>query len=180
MLRAAFLVLGLLFFAQGAPSQKPEPEPQLMQSLLSEVRQLRQDLQTSAIAARRAQIVIYRLHEEETAVERAQERLDQAKTALAQMQAQRNYETAQIARCEEMRTHVENENERSQYDNAISEMRARLDASALEEQELQIKQTELEADLRIEQAKLERLQYLLDQLDRDLENFALQASSGLK
>jgi HAMP domain-containing protein len=86
-----------------------------MQALLSEIRQLRQDLQVAAIAARRAQIVIYRLPEQEMAVERATERLENAKSALAQIQMQHKYNAENLKRLEENEDRFENEQERKQY-----------------------------------------------------------------
>ena len=62
MLRPALLALSLLLFSSTTPGQATPTESPTLQALLAEIRQLRQDLQTSAIAARRAQILIYRLH----------------------------------------------------------------------------------------------------------------------
>jgi len=55
---------------------------------LEELRQPRQDLQLVAGAARKAQILIYRLYLQGAAVERATKRVDAAKSALAQSEAQ--------------------------------------------------------------------------------------------
>jgi chromosome segregation ATPase len=176
MLRISSVALVLLLFVPAAPCQKVDPESPTMQALLSEIRQLRQDLQTAAIAARRAQIVIYRLHEQEMAVERATERLENAKTSLGQIQMQQKYDAEQLKRFEEIKARVENEQERKQYDDAISNIRSRSESSEAEVQELQSKKFDLEQQLRIEEAKLQQLQDQLDRLDKDLENSALQAS----
>ena len=61
MTRMSLIVLGFLLLRPALPSQNIEPEPQAMQAVLLEVRGLRHDLQVAAIAARRAQILIYRL-----------------------------------------------------------------------------------------------------------------------
>jgi hypothetical protein len=70
MLRPAVLALSLLLFSSSALGQATPTESPTLQAVLAEIRQLRQDLQTSAIAARRARILIYRLHVQEAAAAR--------------------------------------------------------------------------------------------------------------
>jgi len=163
MLRISSVALVFLFFVPAAPCQKVDRQSEPLQALLSEIRQLRQDLQVAAIAARRAQIVIYRLHEQEMAVERATERLESAKPELAQIQVQHKYNAENLKRLEENKDRFENEQERKQYTDEMSNIKDREEA--------------LQEQLKIEQAKLQQLQDQLDRLDKDLENAALQAST---
>jgi hypothetical protein len=163
MLRISSVALVFLFFVPAAPCQKVDRQSEPLQALLSEIRQLRQDLQVAAIAARRAQIVIYRLHEQEMAVERATERLENAKSELAQIQVQHKYNAENLKRLEENKDRFENEQERKQYTDEMSNIKDREEA--------------LQEQLKIEQAKLQQLQDQLDRLDKDLENAALQAST---
>jgi chromosome segregation ATPase len=177
MIRPATVVVTFLLLCPTAFSQKSESDPQTMQAVLSEIRQLRHDLQTAAIAARRAQIVIYRLHEETVAVERASGRLENTKNTLAQMQMQEEYQAAEIKRIEEYRDHAENEQQRKQLDDSATQFKEQMDAWVTQELQLRGKESEQEADFRAEQAKLERLEDELDRLDRDLEQTAVQASN---
>ena len=163
MLRISSVALVFLFFVPAAPCQKVDRQSEPLQALLSEIRQLRQDLQVAAIAARRAQIVIYRLHEQEMAVERATERLENAKSELAQIQVQHKYNAENLKRLEENKDRFENEQERKQYTDEMSNIKDREEA--------------LQEQVKIEQAKLQQLQDQLDRLDKDLENAALQAST---
>jgi hypothetical protein len=87
--------------------------------MLAEIRQLRQGLQTSAIAARRAQILIYRLHEQEAAVAHASQRLDEAKSSAEQLRARRKYQEIQIKQYETMKDRAENAAQRQQFEDAI-------------------------------------------------------------
>jgi len=146
--------------------------------LLSEVRQLRHDLQTSAIAARKAQIVIYRLHVQEAAVARASERLEETKTGLEQLRARSKYQAMQIKRFEDMKDSTEDAAQRKQFDDAIADLKTQMEAWASEEQELQPKELELEQQLRIEQAKLDQLESELDRLDQAVMNAALEVASA--
>lgn len=91
MNRSSLFVLGLLLFPTVCLGQATPGDSQTLQALLSEVRQLRKDLQTATIAAQRAQILIYRLLGQEAAVARASQRLDEVREKLAGFQAQRNY-----------------------------------------------------------------------------------------
>jgi hypothetical protein len=91
MFRLSFVALILLLFVPNAVGQRVDRESETMQALLSEIRELRRDLQAAAVAARRAHIVIYRLHEQEMAVERATKPWENAKSAVVQTQVQRKY-----------------------------------------------------------------------------------------
>ena len=172
MIRSAVLSMLSFLLCFPAFSQNTEAERPTMETLLSEIRQLRHDLQTAAIAARRAQIVIYRLHEQTQAVDRASEIFENSKTALAQMQEQKEYQAAQIKRFEEMEDQAENEQQRAQFESTIARFKDQLEAWEQQEQDLRLKVSAQEADLRDEKAKQERLEQQLDQLDHDLEETA--------
>jgi chromosome segregation ATPase len=178
MLRPAVLVLSLLLFSSPARGQASPTESPTLQAVLAEIRQLRQDLQTSAIAARRAQILIYRLHAQETAAAHASQQLNEAKSAIEQLRARRKYYEFQIKQDEGMRDHAENATQRKQFEDAITELKAQMEEWVPEEQEAQMRETELEQQSRIEQAKLGQLQDELDRLDQAVMNAALHAASA--
>jgi hypothetical protein len=96
MNRSSLFVLNLLLFSSACFGQTTPGDSQTLQALLSEVRQLRQDLQTTTIAGQRAQILIYRLEGQEAAVARASQRLDEARDKLARIQEQRKQEVSEI------------------------------------------------------------------------------------
>jgi hypothetical protein len=164
MLRPSVLALSLLLFSSPALGQATPTDSQTLQALLSEIRQLRQDLQTSAIAARRAQILIYRLHVQEAAVAQASQSLDEAKSSIEQLRVNRKYQEIQFKRYQDMKDRAENGVQRQQFEDTITELKAQMEASVSEEQEVQIREMELERQSRIEQAKLDQLQ---EELDRD-------------
>jgi chromosome segregation ATPase len=178
MLRPTVLALSLLLFSSPALGQTTPTESQTLQALLAEIRQLRQDLQTSTIAARRAQILIYRLHVQEAAVAHASQRLDEAKSSIEQLRAGRKYQEFQIKRYEDMRDRAENATQRQQLEGAITELKAQMEALVPEEQEVQMRESELEQQSRIEQAKLDRLQDELDRLDQAVMNAALHTPNA--
>jgi hypothetical protein len=177
MLRPTVLALSLLLFSSPALGQTTPTESQTLQALLAEIRQLRQDLQTSAIAARRAQILIYRLHVQEAAAARASQRLDEAKSSIEQLRAGRKYQEFQIKRYEDMRDRTENAPQRKQLEDAIGELKKQMEAAVSEEQEAQVRETELELQSRIEQARLDQLEGELDRLDQAVMNAALHTAA---
>src|SRR5437660_8791303 len=83
-----------------AMAQSASPDTQLTQALLTEIRQLRQDLQTTAVTIQRVQIVMYRLQAETAAVNRATQRLDDARTRCNQAQTQHKMMNTEVERFE--------------------------------------------------------------------------------
>jgi hypothetical protein len=91
MIRSVVLVVSSLLLSSAAVCQSQAcPEAETMQSLLTEVRQLRQDLQTVSVAARKAQILIYRWYVQEAIVRQVSENLNNTKTALDAMRTSRD------------------------------------------------------------------------------------------
>jgi len=70
MHRSCLLIPVLLLISAPVFGQSTSTDSQTLQALLAEVRQLRHDLQTTTIAAQRAQILLYRLQGQEAAVAR--------------------------------------------------------------------------------------------------------------
>ena len=101
MNRSSFLVLGLLSFSTTCFGQTTPTDSQTLQALLSEIRLLRQDLETTTIAAQRAQILIYRLQGQEAAVARVSQRLDDARDKLARIQEERKHVAGDVKQTED-------------------------------------------------------------------------------
>jgi len=163
--------LGSTAFAQTNPN-----DPDTLKALLTEVRQLRQDLRTTTVAAQRAQILIYRAQAQESVVRRMQERVDDTRSKLGQIQSEQRNRAASIKRIEEKKSRSDTPaNEQKELEDALPQIKARFDADANKEQETQAKLIEAEEQLRLEQAKLSGLQDQLDRLEKIVEN-----SSGPK
>lgn len=178
MLRTTYLALGFLLFSPCSFAQTTPTESQTLQALLVEVHQLRQDLQTAATAARRAQILIYRLYAQEAAVARALQRHDEAKSMLDQLQSQKKWSALQIREYEDARDSAENATERKRLDDLISHFRSEMEAMAPVEQEAQTKEMELAEQSRTEEAKLDQLHDELDRLDRAVTSAAFRPGSA--
>ena len=179
MHRSCLLILGLLLIAAPVLGQSASTDSQTLQSLLTEVRQLRHDLQTTTIAAQRAQILLYRLQGQEVGVARALQRLDDARARLTEIQAARVRLTSDIKQHEDFISHAENSpGERKQIEDLLPRLKTNLTSLESEEQQRQTRQMEAEDQLRQERAKLSGLQDQLDRLEKTLESSSQQAGAN--
>ena len=177
MCQAMILFASLLCLSSLAPCQTVDPQTKTMEAVLSEIRQLRQDLQVAATAARKAQIVIYRLHVQAGIVERATERVDGVKRELTLIENQKRYQAEQLKRLKEMREQEGNEENKKRLEASMDSYEENLAGWGAREEELQTQRIELESQLRAEQAKWARLDEELDRLENELERTAIQASA---
>jgi chromosome segregation ATPase len=171
MNRSPLFALGLLLSSTACFGQTTPGDSQTLQALLSEVRQLRQDLQTTTIAAQRAQILIYRLQGQEAAVARASQRLDEAREKLARIQDERKHVAADVKQHEDFISNTENPpTERKEVDAVLPRLKTKLESLESEEQQRQTREIETEQQLRAEEVRLSDLRDQLDRLDKTLEN----------
>src|ERR1700682_4447727 len=127
MNRSSLFVLGLLLFSAACFGQTTPADSQTLQALLSEVRQLRQDLQTTNIAGPTAKNLIYRLQGQEAAVARASQRLDEAREKLARIQDERKHVAADVKRQEDFISNTENPpTQRKEAEGVLPRLKTRL------------------------------------------------------
>ena len=160
------LTYGLALFLNGAFAQALLPDSQATQTVLTEIRQLRHDLHTTAATIQRVQIVMYRLQAEAALMDRATQRLDQAHAGCSQGQMQRKRLAAQIEQAETRKRNAQNPSDQRAAEEMLSNLKDSDEMWASQEQECQIEQTEAETQFRAEQAKMNDLQAQLDKLDR--------------
>jgi len=179
MHRSCLLILGLLFISAPVFGLSTSTDSQTLQALLAEVRHLRHELQTTTIAAQRAQILLHRLQGQEAAVARASQRLDDARAAFAETQSSRTKLTSDIKQHEDFVSHTENPPaDRTQIEDLIPQLKAKLASLENEEQQRQTREMEAEDQLRAERAKLSELQERLDLLEKVLESSGQQAGTN--
>src|ERR1700719_3128229 len=106
MKRLSFLPLALLFVSTAFAQTNPA-DSDTLKALLTEVRQLRQDLRTTTVAAQRAQILVYRTQAQESVVRRLQERVDDARSKLAQIQSELKRLTQAVKQDEDLLDHTD-------------------------------------------------------------------------
>jgi hypothetical protein len=158
----------LLLLSVPAVAQTASPDTQLTQALLTEIRQLRQDLQTTAATIQRVQIVMYRLQAQTTAMNRATQRLDDARRNCNQAQFQRKMTTDEIARNEERQRNAQNPTDRKVAEEMLPRLKSNLEMFTSQEQQCRATEADADSLFRAERAKTSELEDQLDKLDKVL------------
>jgi hypothetical protein len=167
-----YRVICLVLFAAPGLAQTASPDSQLTQALLTEIRLLRQDLQTAAVTIQRVQIVMYRLQAQTTLMARATQRLDDARSKSSQAQVQRKNMATQVQQTEDRQPNIQNPTERKDVEQQLlPRLKANLEMWTNEEQQCQVREADAETQFRLEQAKLSELQDQLDKLDKVLAGY---------
>src|SRR5438094_1740665 len=171
MNRLTLIGVGILLISPDCFGKSTPGDSQTLHALLSKVRQLRQDLQTTTIAGQRAQILIYRLQGQEAAVARASQRMDEARDKLARIQDERKHVAADVKQQEDFTSNLENPaTQRKELEGVVARSKARLESLESQEQQLQTREIDAEQQLRAEEVRLGDLRDQLDRLDKALEN----------
>jgi len=168
MRRAWFLLLALFVVPTVAFGQSITPDSHTLQEMLSEIRQLRKDLQTTSVASQRAQILLYRLQSQQAAVARAQQRTDEIRSRLADAQDRVRHFTSEIERDESSLNESQSPVDRQQVEGMLAAAKRELESQKATEQDWETKEAEAVQSLRSEESKLSGLEEQLDRLDNDL------------
>src|SRR5437588_11997734 len=174
MRRSFLFVFCFLFLSACGLGQSTANDPQGMQALVAEVRQLRKDLQTTNGNALKAQVLLYRLQVQEATVGRVAQHLGEVRSHLAETQAHRRDAAAALKRSEEFLENAAaseiSPEQRKQFEFEISRLKGELESLSAEEQQRQTAEMEAEEQLRTEQAKLSGLEERVDRLENELGN----------
>ena len=164
-----FLGIGLALFADLAFGQTTPTEAETLRSLLSEVQQLRQTLEITAVTAQRMQITLYRLQIQALAVSQATQRLDEARSKVAEAERWRQRRAWRVEDAEKIyQSHKEDQRERAAIEWDLHRAKKELERRTSEEQQLRTIESEASAQVQAEQAKLSDLQDGLERLDKTL------------
>lgn len=167
MHRFSFFPLSLLLFTAIGYCQTPSTESQALQDLVGEIRQLRQDLR----ALERAQILIGRLQIQQAVVGRVLQRLDDARSKFAAMQAMRRNLATRIKNSQDSQNDPKGTaQQQKETEDLLKQLNAQLELAMSEESERQTTMTECEEQVRVEQARLSAFQEQLDQFDGALKD----------
>lgn len=170
-MRTSLVLVVVMLSSSFVLGQSSSRDTQALESMAKELRQLRQDLVTTTVAAQRVQIVLYRLQGQESVVERAAQRRDLARDRLNDTESQVKRATAEVQRAEDDATQSESATERKQLQEALPRLKADLETWRHLQQQQQASEADAEEQLRSEQAKLSELESFLDKLDKSLSEF---------
>jgi len=160
----------LLFASSAALAQSGDS--QTLQSLLQEVRQLRQDMHGLTVVAQRVHILLYRVQLQDDATKKAAQRYDQASARLRD--ADRAYSDAAngLKSVEERLPSLQNQKERDEAEAFVRDVKRRLEVLSQDRSLAQAAESSAASDFKVEQEKLAELQQRLDQLERQLETLS--------
>ena len=167
LLRAGLLagVSAILAAAQGQPETTQDSA---LQALLKEVRALRVAIEQSNRIAPRIQIVVARMQTQEERVRNASRRLQDVRDKLADTVSRRAKDAQNIKAIESQQSLVVDPNARKQFENDVAGFKSEDEALAAVEQQLRAQESEANAELTREQARLDEANDSLNALQRAL------------
>ena len=143
----------------------------LTQTLINEIRALRQDLEATNVTSQRVQIALYRLQSQTAIVNTAQQRIDAARARLTETSSVRKNLAMQLQMAEDSARNSTDEQKKVLADE-VPRVKAGMEMLTTEEAVRQSAVVDAESQLRTEQARLADLQSLLDRLDKALDELA--------
>lgn len=173
MRRAFFCMTALLAISACAFGQAASSDTQTLQALLSEVRELRQDLRVSLNRTQGIQILLARLQLQEGAVTRASDHLNDARQKLFETHVRQRELSSELKRTEEALNTADNPADNPQdLQDRIKHIKSDLEIAGNIAQQQQTTETQAEQQLRDEQDKLSVIEGQLDELIRTMGSTA--------
>ena len=179
MFRLSFLPLVLLLVFTPALGQTTSKDSQTLQALLTEVRQLRQDLEATALVTHKVQILLYRLQTQNATVARLWRSVEEAHADVNQMEDERTKLAADIKQHEEFISNTANASgDRKAVEDALPGLKEKLLSLDNQLQQVQEKESAAQEQLHSQQAKLERLEADFDLLAKSFETSQATANDS--
>lgn len=163
MLRSFFVLVLLSVIVGTAAAQTKPTDSQNLEAILGEIRQLRQNLRTATMAAQRAQILVYRFQMQDAVVRHLQDRIEDTRSKLAQIQHEEKRLTTAAKQMEQSQDQSESPKDKKELEDTIARIKAGVENQSNLEQKTQARL------IRIEQAKLSTLQDEFERLDKKLQ-----------
>ena len=165
---ALFVSLTLALFSPSARAQSSSGDSRTLVSILEELHKLREDLQTTSAASQRSQILLYRVRLEMDAVERLNQRLEQAHRQVAAAKNELNHFLELKKRDEDALDATSDAVRRKELEDDQAMVSNRLEQIKDNLPDAESREAAISGDLRIEQGKLAELEEQLDRLDKQL------------
>ena len=179
MFRLSFLPLVLLVVSTPALGQTNSKDSPTLQALLTEVRQLRQDLEATALVTHKLQILLYRLQTQNTTVTRLSRSVDDAHSEVNQLKNERDKLAADIKQAEDfVSSNLNASGDRKSVEDALPGLKEKLLSLDNQLQEVQEKESAAQEQLRSQEAKLERMEADFDRLEKSFETSQAPANDS--
>lgn len=167
-------MVSLLVLASAALAAQTS-DSQTLQAILEELRQLRQELAGTTMAAQRVQIVLYRLQIQRDAVKSTEQRHDQAAARVNDAERARLEAANGLKSAEDKLASVADDSQRPPAEAQVHEMKRRVEMWTRDEADRRAVEIAADSELKREQAILADLQQKLDELERQLQGNAARA-----
>lgn len=142
---------------------------QVLQALLSEVRQLRLTLQRTNLSAFRAQIMIERLRMQQERVDRITRQVEENQNELTGSAISQSQLTERGKELESQMKLEQDAGRRTQLDAQYKELKYIMEQQTERETQLRARQTQLTSQAQAERVKLDEIESRLEALERELE-----------
>ena len=145
------------------------PDSATLQSLLTEVRQLRVTLERTMMVWPQMQLLLQRAQLQQQRVESVSRQLEQLRDQLARSAADSGRLAAEVKRTEEILTEEQDARRRRDIEINLKRIKAVSEEQATRDQQQQARESQLDGQLQGERAKLNELNDRLDALERVLQ-----------
>ena len=173
MFRMSSLPLVLLVVsipALGQTNSKDSKDSQALGALLTEVRQLRQDFEATALVTHKLQILLYRLQTQNTTVARLSRSIDDAHADVNQLKNERDKLAGDIKQHEDfVSSNLNASGDRKAVEDELPGLKEKLAWLDNQLQQVQEKESAAQEQLRSQEAKLERMEADFDRLEKSFE-----------
>jgi chromosome segregation ATPase len=170
MFRLSFLPFVFLVVSTPALGQTNSKDSQTLQALLTEVRQLRQDLEATTLVVNKLQILLYRLQTQNNAVARLSRSVEETHADVNQIEDERTKLTADIKQHEDFISNTANASgDRKAVEDALPGLKEKLLGLDNQLQRAQDRESAAREQLNSQQAKLEKLEADFDRLEKSFE-----------
>ena len=179
MFRLSFLPLVLLLVSTPVLGQAIPKDSQTLQALLTEVRQLRQDLAETTLVTRKLQILLYRLQTQDTTVGRLSRRADDAHAEVDQLKNERDKLAAEIKQHEDfVSSNLNTSGDRKAVEDALPGLKEKLASLDDQLQQAQKEESAAKERLQSEGAKFDRLEAEFERLEKSFETSQVPANDS--
>jgi hypothetical protein len=163
------LVLTVIIALPALAQPAPEPDPQALQKLLSEVHELRVAIDRSTLLGARTQIALQRMQIQETRTNRLAQDYESAHRQAEEIAANKVRMTTQGKDVEERAAQTTEPQMRRELEDQIKQYKLAIETVAGQEQRMRARETELAGQLQLEQNRLQDLYSRVDEMERALD-----------
>ena len=170
MYRLSLVLLVLLVVSKPTLGQTNSKDSQTLQALLTEVQQLRQDLQAMTAVAHKTQVLLYRLQTQNTAVAQLFRSVDDARAEVNQLEAERAKLATDIKQHDDfIRSTTNASGDRKAAEDALAGLKDQLQSLDDQLQQAHEKESTAQGELRSEKARLDSLEAEFERLEKRFE-----------